>query len=55
MDILAQRFLAYDLFLIAVGPLVLVLFTLLLLTRTRWGTLVRAPPRRTARWWCAWA
>ncbi len=41
VDLLGRRFPAYDLFLIAVGPLVLVLLTLLL-TRTRWGTLVRA-------------
>ncbi len=41
VDLLGRRFPAYDLFLIAVGPLVLVLLTLLF-TRTRWGTLVRA-------------
>ncbi|MHA7601265.1 ABC transporter permease [Alicycliphilus sp. T452] len=41
VDLLGRRFPAYDLFLIAVGPLVLALLTLLL-TRTRWGTLVRA-------------
>ena len=41
VDLLGRRFPAYDLFLIAVGPLVLLLLTLLL-TRTRWGTLVRA-------------
>ncbi|MBP6754148.1 MAG: ABC transporter permease, partial [Alicycliphilus sp.] len=41
VDILGRRFPAYDLLLIAVGPLVLLLLTLLL-TRTRWGTLVRA-------------
>ncbi len=41
VDILGRRFPTYDLFLIAVGPLVLGLLWLLL-TRTRWGTLVRA-------------
>lgn len=41
VDILGRRFPAYDLLLIAIGPLVLLLLTLLL-TRTRWGTLVRA-------------
>ena len=41
VDLLGRRFPAYDLFLIAVGPLVLLALTLLL-TRTRWGTLVRA-------------
>ena len=41
IDLLGRRFPAYDLFLIAVGPLVLLLLWLLL-TRTRWGTLVRA-------------
>ncbi len=41
VQILGRRFPAYDLFLIAVGPLVLLALTLLL-TRTRWGTLVRA-------------
>nr|MBP8138981.1 branched-chain amino acid ABC transporter permease [Alicycliphilus sp.] len=41
VDILGRRFPAYDVLLIAVGPLVLLLLTLLL-TRTRWGTLVRA-------------
>lgn len=41
VDVLGRRFPAYDLFLIAVGPLVLALLHLLL-TRTRWGTLVRA-------------
>ncbi len=41
VSILGRRFPAYDLFLIAVGPLVLVLLTLAL-RRTRWGTLVRA-------------
>ncbi|MBZ0225104.1 MAG: branched-chain amino acid ABC transporter permease, partial [Comamonas sp.] len=41
VQILGRRFPTYDLLLIAVGPLVLLLLTLLL-TRTRWGTLVRA-------------
>jgi branched-chain amino acid transport system permease protein len=41
IDILGRRFPTYDLLLIAVGPIVLGLLTLLL-TRTRWGTLVRA-------------
>ena len=41
VQILGRAFPAYDLFLIAVGPLVLLLLWLLL-TRTRWGTLVRA-------------
>jgi len=41
IDILGRQFPVYDLLLIAVGPLVLGLLTLLL-TRTRWGTLVRA-------------
>ena len=41
VEILGRRFPTYDLFLIAVGPVVLALLTLLL-TRTRWGTLVRA-------------
>jgi len=41
IDILGRRFPTYDLLLIAVGPLVLALLWLLL-TRTRWGTLVRA-------------
>lgn len=41
VEILGRRFPAYDLFLIAVGPLVLLALTLLL-RRTRWGTLVRA-------------
>src|SRR5690606_4318434 len=41
VDVLGRRFPAYDLLLIAVGPLVLALLHLLL-TRTRWGTLVRA-------------
>jgi len=40
-EILGQRFPDYELFLIAVGPLVLGLL-LLLLHRTRWGRLVRA-------------
>ena len=41
VDILGRRFPAYDLLLIAVGPAVLGALWLLL-TRTRWGTLVRA-------------
>lgn len=41
VEILDHRFPAYDLFLIAVGPLVLAALWLLL-TRTRWGVLVRA-------------
>jgi len=41
VDILGRQFPTYDLFLIAVGPAVLGLLWLLL-TRTRWGTLVRA-------------
>ena len=41
VDILGHRFPQYDLGLIVVGPLLLGLITLLL-TRTRWGTLVRA-------------
>ena len=41
ITLLGRRFPSYDLLLIAVGPLVLALLTLLL-TRTRWGTLVRA-------------
>src|SRR3954466_492090 len=41
VEILGRRFPAYDLFLIVVGPVVLGLLWLLL-TRTRWGTLVRA-------------
>jgi len=41
VDILGRRFPTYDLFLIVVGPLVLGLLWLLL-TKTRWGTLVRA-------------
>jgi branched-chain amino acid transport system permease protein len=39
--ILGRQFPSYDLFLIAVGPVVLAALWLLL-TRTRWGTLVRA-------------
>src|SRR5450432_4338530 len=39
--IAGRQFPQYDLFLIALGPVVLVLLWLLL-TRTRWGTLVRA-------------
>lgn len=41
VDILGRQFPVYDLLLIAAGPVVLGLLTLLL-TRTRWGTLVRA-------------
>jgi branched-chain amino acid transport system permease protein len=41
VGILGSQFPVYDLFLIAVGPVVLGLLWLLL-TRTRWGTLVRA-------------
>jgi branched-chain amino acid transport system permease protein len=41
VEILGRQFPTYDLFLIVVGPLVLGLMWLLL-TRTRWGTLVRA-------------
>ena len=41
VDIAGSRFPAYDLVLIAIGPLVLAALWLLL-TRTRWGTLVRA-------------
>ncbi|MDI9331096.1 MAG: ABC transporter permease [Alphaproteobacteria bacterium] len=41
IDILGRRFPTYDLFLIVVGPLVLGLLWLLL-TRTRFGTLIRA-------------
>ena len=41
VDILGRQFPTYDLFLIVVGPVVLGLMWLLL-TRTRWGTLVRA-------------
>ena len=41
VEILGRRFPSYDLFLIVVGPIVLGLLWLLL-TRTRWGTLVRA-------------
>ncbi len=41
VDILGRRFPTYDLFLIVVGPAVLGALWLLL-TRTRWGTLVRA-------------
>lgn len=41
VDILGRRFPTYDLLLIAVGPLVLLGLTLLL-TKTRFGTLVRA-------------
>jgi branched-chain amino acid transport system permease protein len=41
VEIFGRRFPTYDLFLIAVGPLVLAALTLLL-TRTRWGLLVRA-------------
>ncbi len=41
VTLLGRQFPSYDLFLIAVGPVVLCLLWLLL-TRTRWGTLVRA-------------
>ncbi|MBC7547648.1 MAG: ABC transporter permease, partial [Polaromonas sp.] len=41
IDILGREFPTYDLFLIAAGPVVLGLLWLLL-TKTRWGTLVRA-------------
>ena len=41
VEILGRRFPSYDLLLIGVGPVVLALLWLLL-TRTRWGTLVRA-------------
>ena len=41
VDILGRQFPSYDLFLIVVGPVVLLLLHTLL-TRTRWGTLVRA-------------
>jgi branched-chain amino acid transport system permease protein len=41
IDILGRRFPTYDLLLIVVGPIVLGLLWLLL-TKTRWGTLVRA-------------
>ena len=41
IEILRRRFPTYDLLLIVIGPAVLGLLTLLL-TRTRWGTLVRA-------------
>jgi len=41
VELLGRKFPAYDLFLIVVGPSVLGLLWLLL-TRTRWGTLVRA-------------
>ena len=41
LDIAGRQFPQYDLFLIALGPVVLCLLWLLL-TRTRWGTLVRA-------------
>ena len=41
VEILGRKVPSYDLFLIVVGPLVLMGLTLLL-TRTRWGTLVRA-------------
>ncbi len=41
IDVLGRQFPVYDLFLIVVGPIVLGLLWLLL-TRTRWGTLVRA-------------
>jgi branched-chain amino acid transport system permease protein len=41
VEILGRQFPTYDLFLMVVGPVVLVALHLLL-TRTRWGTLVRA-------------
>ena len=41
IEILGRRFPTYDLLLIVIGPAVLGLLTVLL-TRTRWGTLVRA-------------
>ncbi|MGJ7494638.1 ABC transporter permease [Variovorax sp. RT4R15] len=41
VEILGRQFPSYDLFLIVIGPVVLGLLWLLL-TRTRWGTLVRA-------------
>jgi len=41
VEILGRNFPTYDLFLIVIGPVVLALVWLLL-TRTRWGTLVRA-------------
>ena len=41
VDLLGRRFPTYDLLLIVVGPVVLALLWLLL-TKTRWGTLVRA-------------
>ncbi|TMG98996.1 MAG: branched-chain amino acid ABC transporter permease, partial [Betaproteobacteria bacterium] len=41
VELLGRQFPSYDLFLIVVGPAVLVALWLLL-TRTRWGTLVRA-------------
>lgn len=41
VEILTRQFPSYDLFLIVVGPLLLCLLWLLL-TRTRWGTLIRA-------------
>jgi branched-chain amino acid transport system permease protein len=41
IDVMGQRFPQYDLWLIAIGPAVLVALWLLL-HRTRWGTLVRA-------------
>ena len=44
---MGQRFPAYELFLIVVGPVVLLLIWLLF-QKTRWGTLVRAArPART--------
>ncbi len=53
VEILGRRIPAYDLLLIAIGPLVL-LAMWLLLTRTRWARWC-APPPRTARWWARWA
>jgi branched-chain amino acid transport system permease protein len=41
VDVLGRRFPSYDLFLMVVGPAVLALLWTLL-TRTRWGTLIRA-------------
>jgi branched-chain amino acid transport system permease protein len=41
VEILSRQFPSYDLFLIVIGPVLLCLLWLLL-TRTRWGTLIRA-------------
>jgi branched-chain amino acid transport system permease protein len=49
VEILGQRFPAYELFLIAVGPAVLGLLWLLM-HRTRFGILIRAATA-TGRWW----